>query len=914
MKSAVQLLGLCVYFATAVVPGAFAEEKPPPAAAAAPAASPAETSFWEALKRFRSSDPEQLKRGRAALEFSADRNYGPALLMQGECYQAGAFGFSRRAGRAADAFQASAETGNGFAMVKYAACLQAGAGVRRNAAEAMKWLKLALEERTSFAQPVPPADFAPAGAVGADGERGVAGGVGIDQVANARAQAHYLLGLVLQPQQPAEAQSHFLAAAAAGPAGRDGIPEAAAQAALAYAFGKGIPKDRAKAIEMLNQRRKLTRRVGVWTVNNFAAAKLVDDFAVSQLEDAVSTQADAMTTELQFEIARQLTDRKSKDYNPQEAVQWLELAAESGQPWPKLELGFLYARGDLGQPDPAPAFKWFEQAGSGKPMHLLGVANTVICLMHGLGTTPDRDRALKLAQSCREADIVCHLATIGQCPAAVVTFEQELALNQTWAEDRKDAQAQCLLAIRYLNGAGVKADLRKAEKWLKRAVKQGNGQACRLLGFLCESKGGELGLYGMAGRQRAEELYAQGAAVGDDEAACNLAHFYASARVDKADEAKSDALLEQVLKRNPTHARALNNLGASYERRMWRERNRGEQGKAAECLLKAVELYKKSDEAGLNYAANNLGRLYRDGEAPLLRDYEKAYGYFLRSAEAGNNDARLALADMLESGQGVPVSMAESAYHLRMAAVEGNTVAMRRLGEYYLFAKGGVQDLDRALFWMQQGAVAGDSWAATQVADILLKQKRHTEAIKLLEAIAARGALFGGGFACERLSVCYWEGTGVNVDKAKAQKLMEQALSWGDGDACVRTANYAIANGREADALRLFKTAAEAGNPDANYALGQMAYFGQHGPKDMPRALECFRKAARKYHPGALYFLAGMTANHDAGAPTLDEAIQMARSAEALGNTKATELREILERRRLKELAAPVQTTDARAS
>jgi TPR repeat protein len=890
---------------TLIVRGADAA---PPAAASAPSAlSPAEASFWQAVELFRSPDPAQQKRGRAALDFSADRDYAPALLMLGECYQAGGYGYPKRASRAADAFETAAGLGNGFAMVKFAACLQAGTGMRRNGKEAIAWLNRALEEKTSFVQPVPPAGAA---ASSPTGDAGVAGTAAVDPVANARAQAHYLLGVILQPKNPAEAQVHFVAAATAGPAGRDGIQEAAVQAALAYALGKGIPRDHAKALEMLEQSRRLARRAGVWMVHNFAAAKLVDEFAVSQLEDTMAEQADAMTAGMQVQIAQQLTDRKSKDYNPAEAAQWFELAAQSGQPWAMLELAFLHTRGDLGQPDPAQAFKWFEQAGSGTPpKHLLGVANTVICLTNGLGTAPDPERALTLARANQETDIVCHLAVIGQCPRKVVTFEEELALNENWAEERHDAQAECTMGIRYLNGWGVKADAGKAEKWLKQAARQGNGPGCRILGYLYETMPGAFGLRWPDSLEEAAKLYAQGAAAGDDEATCNLANFHSTGRGVPESREISISLYEQVLKRNPTHGRALNNLGSIFENQSAEEEKRGEKDRAAADLAKAVELYRKSDATGFSYAANNLGRLYR-GEALGAPDLEKAYGYFARAAEEGNDDARLEVASMLERGEGVPVSMAESAYYLRQAAVDGNTKAMQRLADYYVYGKGGTRDYDRAMFWFQQMQRAGDFRATRGIITVLLEQGRYSEAIKMLQPMADHDF---SGFASERLSRCYRDGTGVKADPRRAQKYLEQAVQLDFGDALVRMANNALAAGKEADALRLFQQAAGRGNARANYALGQMSYFGQHLPKDVEKAMSYFRVAALDYDPDALYFLAALTAKHVDGAPSLDNAIRMARAAEALEHPKAAALRELLERRRLKELSAPAQTTGARA-
>ena len=127
--------------------------------------------------------------------------------------------------------------------------------------------------------------------------------------------------------------------------------------------------------------------MGVSLIHNYVSLKIVDEFAVADLEDEVTAAGAGTQSNVQYQIAQGLADKKSKDYNAAEAARWYELAAENGQTWAMVSLGLMYAQGELGQPDPVKAFQWFEKAGGGEKLkNVLGVANLGICLQQGYGT------------------------------------------------------------------------------------------------------------------------------------------------------------------------------------------------------------------------------------------------------------------------------------------------------------------------------------------------------------------------------------------------------------------------------------------------------------------------------------------------------------------------------------------------
>lgn len=874
---------------------------------AKPKAEPGMNEYWKAVKLFESKAPMDLEAGRTALLQAANREYTHAQLLLGECYEVGSYGFAQSKSKSAAQFRLAAERGNAFAKVSYGVCLFYGYGVRTDEVKSAEWLNAALAKNADYTMPVPPADWRAAAAKSED--NGVAGTIFNDPVASAQARAHFVLGVIAERRkQPVEAQTHYVAAATAGPGGRAGLQVAALQAALNYAFGRGMPRDQAKATEMLGLAKTLVQQKGISLVHNYADAKLIDDFAVSETEEAVANTAEEVANELEFDIAETFTNRKSKDYNPKESVQWFELAAESGKEWAMLELAFLYVRSDLGAPDLKKAFAWFEKAGGGdSPKHYLGAANLVICLWNGIGAPQDRGKALQIAKKHQDHDIVCYLTTIDQCPKAVITYPDELALNKIWAKDKKDPWAQYLLGDRYECGAGVKSDLSDAEFWYTKAAKAHCGPACRRLGMLHLDN--RLDLYGAEALKKSVEYFRSAAERKDAIGTAYLGYLTQNGRGVPKSLSAARQLYEQALAIDPKLPMALNNLGAVFESLF--EQARMEHDPAAPAWRDLMlKYYEQAAANGYPLAAVNLARFYRN-ETLGYRDLTKAYDYFQKAAELGDTAVHFELGQMHEKGEGVPVTPIEAAYHYRLAALDGNIRALQSLTNFYLEGKGGAQDLDRAQFWLERLVQYGYPSALIAYVDVLFMRQDYKQAVDALEDIKDSDNREVAAFAYERLSRCYGLGLGVKVKQSRAKTYRDKAIKLGSADAVFSLGSEKMLEKKEAEAVPLFVKAADAGCAEACFALGKMYFHGQYLPLDRAKSVSYLRKAAQLNHPGALFYLAALTYNRVPEGPSLDEAIEFARHAEALGNKDAPPVREKLERRRAQG-GQPQQTTTAR--
>jgi len=878
-------------------------------------ADPAAEKYWQAIKLLNSKQASELEKGREALQAAADLEYPHAQSLLAECLMTGGYGFPKDKRKAANLYRLAAERGNAFAQVSLGQCYFSGTGVRKDAEKASQWLNKALAQTADFSRPTPPPDFIAEQAATASTGSEVAGQLDRDPVGDSIAAAHYILGEIAGADKKAEeAQKHFVAAATAGIDGRSGIYPAAVQAALNYAFGQGTPRDMVKANEMLATSRKLMGRMGVSLIHNYVALKMVDEFATAEMEESIAKEGTEFETELQYKIALSFGDKKSKDYNIAEAVKWYELAAESGQPWAMLSLALIYSKGDLGQPDTAKAFQWFEKVGEGKnPKHYLGAANLAICYQNGIGTEKSPEKAAALFKLHRDNDIVCYLGAIGQCPDHIVTYEQELALTQTWAKEKKDAHAQYLLGNRYLNGWGVKGDFDDAIKCFKKAAKAGDGAALCEMGFLYGKHGIYLGCNDWdEAKRKAAEYYAKGVKAGNCSAMFYLAYITESGTGVAKDSDEAIALYEHCLQLDPEFSGAHNNLALIYKAQLVKMHGAHEtiDSNIKESMLRH---FAEANKEGNTYAPYNLGGIYRDGIL-CEKDLRKAYGFFETAAERGDVDARLIVGQMLENGEGMPVSLSEAAYHYRLAALDGNKEALRRLINFYLTGQGVDLDLDRAAFWINRMIRSGMIGGLIPLADILISKGEYQNAISLLKQMADLDQHVLAGYASERLSRCYRKGTGVKADPKKALKYFNRAIEYGNGDALCQLGREQIQQGKPQEGVATLKKAS-AQSADACYLLGQLYFFGTNVEKDEAHALQLMRTAAELNHAGALYFLAGATINRVPGAPSLDEAIRFAQQAETGGFEKARALREKLEKRRKSTNdGAPEETARARSS
>ena len=103
-----------------------------------------------------------------------------------------------------------------------------------------------------------------------------------------------------------------------------------------------------------------------------------------------------------------------------------------------------------------------------------------------------------------------------------------------------------------------------------------------------------------------------------------------------------------------------------------------------------------------------LGLMYRDGRDGLTVDKTKAVYWLSLAAEGGQTYAADQLGRMYADGQGVSADPAMAVSWWARAAQQGSADAQRRLGIAYLEGFGGAKDKGLAARWLTEAAAQGD--------------------------------------------------------------------------------------------------------------------------------------------------------------------------------------------------------------
>lgn len=309
---------------------------------------------------------------------------------------------------------------------------------------------------------------------------------------------------------------------------------------------------------------------------------------------------------------------------------------------------------------------------------------------------------------------------------------------------------------------------------------------------------------------------------------------------------------------------------------------------------KANEFYRIALEQNADgWAAYCLGFNYYFGRG-CKRDYDAAFRYFNQSFELIDESNRTRPAYFLAwcylKGQGCSPDTKKGLELLEMAADNYHHLAKADLGGMYYYGMYGLKkDLQKANYWWHRGSAEEGNcrygYGTCLFEGRGIKRNRR-EAID----VWSRGDYHLG---CSlKAAWCYWNGFGVKRDV----QMVLDIIRWSNRGAGKAFSAYMLGlchlsgegvEQSDTEALRCFRTAAEAKVPHALHKLGTLYEKGFLAERDLSRAADLYRQADKKGYPDGSYDL-GRCYEHGIGIPQdKSRAVSLYRKAAAKGQSQA---------------------------
>ncbi len=402
------------------------------------------------------------------------------------------------------------------------------------------------------------------------------------------------------------------------------------------------------------------------------------------------------------------------------------------------------------------------------------------------------------------------------------------------------------LGLCYLNGIGCDADSETAVEMLLLGGEKGHTESICTLGICRENGIGCETDYAMA-----VKLYERAAEEGSAIAMNNLGGCYFYGHGVEQDKKYAVKLYKAAAELGNTNAAC--RLGNCYE-----------SGDGCEKDAETAFLYYKKAAEGGNYIAMYHLALCYDNGVGVEQNFAKAFAYYNRSANVGYAPAMHRSGMMSKSGRGTKKSASAAYKMFSMAAEAGLSIAECELGNCYLEGSGTVRNSELA-YLRFLGAYESDSsnaLAAFKLGLCNLKGLGTVKDEKIAFEWFCRGALLGSSEAAYMKGECYLFGVGIDKNEEMATASFGEALACAsDGFACedaylamAKCLEQGVGVKRDAmAALSLYKTAADNGNAEAMYNLGNLMLSGVSQKSDHSDARTYMLRAARKeYIPAML--------------------------------------------------------------
>ncbi len=532
--------------------------------------------------------------------------------------------------------------------------------------------------------------------------------------------------------------------------------------------------------------------------------------------------------------------------------------ARIGDPTAQYDVALMYANGVGVGKNISQAFTWTKAAaekGHTAAQYLLGSA-----YFGGLGAPKNEQKALTCFLKAYE-----HGSEKAALKLAKVVATEQPALAFRFALEAAEkglAEAQFNVGECYAAGVGVESDMDEARAWYHCAATQGQAPALYALGRLQERDSSDPNGLAEAGRwyRKAAKLGHPGAQVALDRLdTAGYGRHSAKHRTGGRERRTGESRWTQYA----THGRVddFYHLGLLYEAGHSIERN----------LKQARSWYRKAAELGDAGAQYALACRFEPSDSP------QAVAWLHKAAEQGHAQAQCALAEMQFQGAGVMQDrLGAMAWYARaaaqgdvqaqfaigtlfsdhaetlaqaamaQAAAGGQADAQFSMGERNRLGKGVGQNWFEACRWYQLAAEQGHAQAQCALAGCYAQGRGVRQDLAHAFAWYEKSAAQGLPQAQWNLGELYATGLpGVEADAKKATTLCKRAANAGFVPAQA-TLGALFARAKKHDrAVHWWTLAAEQGDLEAQFNVGQSYRLGLGVEKDASRAFAMLLKAAQ---------------------------------------------------------------------
>lgn len=245
-----------------------------------------------------------------------------------------------------------------------------------------------------------------------------------------------------------------------------------------------------------------------------------------------------------------------------------------------------------------------------------------------------------------------------------------------------------------------------------------------------------------------------------------------------------------------------------------------------------------------------LAHAYLDGER-IEQSTKLAVKFFKNASELGCIDAKLRLAEIYATGEGVRKNIDLLNTYLEEIYASNNARRISRVAGDLEYDENLRQSGARAFNWYKKAAQLGDAYAQMKVGRLYRDGKDCRKSYKLAESWLMKAAEQGNGSAAYSLGALYkkdWE----NQDYQKAMQYFKLALKQGVTSSYSKIGwMYQLGTGVKKSnsiAIRWFNKGVEHSDRSSHYALGYVNLHGYGCPQDYKLAFYHYKTGVEQGH------------------------------------------------------------------